>query len=450
MPPIVPSSPKTEPLDRLIEGMKSNGCEYLVPAVQHVVEHFLERGATLKMPRTDKEPSLTVRGPVNNDMPLFRIATNGANNGYTDKTNGRLSGEQLICYVEVTYGEMSRATSATGNDNLDLSSLAESLSQIDHFPSRISTPTGRPNFYLHDIRGANQRDQFIAAYDAIFDQLSNRSNTAEISSEKSRVQKTSQEELLARAWDILVDCAQRPTLEKAKITYGNFRNAVLQRPSDDRVPATGTGRILYPIQNLCADNELPPLTGLVVSTRTGLPSSGYAGSGDIPYEVEMKRVLRYDWTQEDNPWRGGNGEVLNLIEIQEKLLAQPGRGQTYTTVPVRQYQGVFRELLLKAYGGRCAVCGIAIEAMLDAAHIKPWAVCTPQEQLDVRNGMLLCKNHHVSFDKHLWWVTDTFEIEKKKGFATTLFGEQTSTLNLPTDHAHRPLVSYITHHRDNR
>jgi predicted restriction endonuclease len=67
-------------------------------------------------------------------------------------------------------------------------------------------------------------------------------------------------------------------------------------------------------------------------------------------------------------------------------------------VAQRQGQGTFRRKLLEAYGGRCALTGCAVEAVLQAAHIHPYL--GPYTN-DVTNGLLLRADLHTLFDLRL-------------------------------------------------
>ena len=69
-------------------------------------------------------------------------------------------------------------------------------------------------------------------------------------------------------------------------------------------------------------------------------------------------------------------------------------------VKQRVHQGKFRESVLAAYKGRCALSGIPERRLLDAAHIIPDA--DPElGQPVISNGLLLSKIHHAAFDSHL-------------------------------------------------
>ncbi len=76
------------------------------------------------------------------------------------------------------------------------------------------------------------------------------------------------------------------------------------------------------------------------------------------------------------------------------------KGEEYEClVKQRVNQSVFRELMLKRFHKKCALCDVSNEAFLIASHIKPWSKSDPNEKLSQFNGLLLCPNHDKLFDK---------------------------------------------------
>ena len=66
----------------------------------------------------------------------------------------------------------------------------------------------------------------------------------------------------------------------------------------------------------------------------------------------------------------------------------------------RLHQASFREVVISAYGRRCAISGLPEPQLLDAAHI----MADQNERFGqpiVQNGITLSKIHHAAFDKHL-------------------------------------------------
>lgn len=78
-------------------------------------------------------------------------------------------------------------------------------------------------------------------------------------------------------------------------------------------------------------------------------------------------------------------------------------------VKQRLHQASFREAVITAYSGRCALSGLPESVLLDAAHI---IVDSNEiyEQPIVPNGIPLSKIHHAAFDAHLIGSDPDFRI----------------------------------------
>lgn len=78
-------------------------------------------------------------------------------------------------------------------------------------------------------------------------------------------------------------------------------------------------------------------------------------------------------------------------------------------VKQRLHQASFREAVMAAYKGRCALSGMPESMLLDAAHI----IVDKDEQFGqpiVQNGIPLSKIHHAAFDAHLIGVDPDFRV----------------------------------------
>ena len=78
-------------------------------------------------------------------------------------------------------------------------------------------------------------------------------------------------------------------------------------------------------------------------------------------------------------------------------------------VKQRLHQATFREAVITAYGGRCAVSRLPEPLLLDAAHI----VEDRDERLGqpvVPNGIPLSKIHHAAFDAHLIGIDPDYRL----------------------------------------
>ena len=87
----------------------------------------------------------------------------------------------------------------------------------------------------------------------------------------------------------------------------------------------------------------------------------------------------------------------------------PERRYALHEVKARLHQASFRDAVLAAYGGRCAISRLPEPRLLDAAHI----VMDADEQLGqpiVSNGLPLTKIHHAAFDAHLIGVDPDYRI----------------------------------------
>lgn len=91
------------------------------------------------------------------------------------------------------------------------------------------------------------------------------------------------------------------------------------------------------------------------------------------------------------------------------MLTKEG-GETVRETRQRINQGFFRETVLSAYNESCCITGINVPQVLVASHIKPWAKCSPKEQLNPHNGLCLNALHDRAFDRGLITVDSSFKI----------------------------------------
>lgn len=91
------------------------------------------------------------------------------------------------------------------------------------------------------------------------------------------------------------------------------------------------------------------------------------------------------------------------------LPPEPERRYALRLVSQRLHQATFREAVLTAYEGRCAISRLPEPRLLDAAHI----VADRDEVLGqpiVANGLPLSKVHHAAFDANLIGIDPDFRI----------------------------------------
>lgn len=85
----------------------------------------------------------------------------------------------------------------------------------------------------------------------------------------------------------------------------------------------------------------------------------------------------------------------------KRALARIGAAEARAEVRRRVGQELYRGALLELWGGRCAVTGLAVPALLRASHAKPWAAATDAERLDPYNGLPLAVQLDALFDAGL-------------------------------------------------
>lgn len=90
---------------------------------------------------------------------------------------------------------------------------------------------------------------------------------------------------------------------------------------------------------------------------------------------------------------------------------ETGAERRYALREVKQrlHQASFREAVIEAYDGRCALSGLPEPLLLDAAHI----VADKDElygQPLVTNGIPLSKIHHAAFDAHLLGIDPEYKL----------------------------------------
>ena len=101
----------------------------------------------------------------------------------------------------------------------------------------------------------------------------------------------------------------------------------------------------------------------------------------------------------------GEGDQAVLLPPETAL----ARRYALRAVKQRLHQASFREAVISAYNGRCAVSGLPEARLLDAAHI----ISDKDEKFGqpiVPNGIPLSKIHHAAFDAHLIGIDPDYRL----------------------------------------
>lgn len=120
----------------------------------------------------------------------------------------------------------------------------------------------------------------------------------------------------------------------------------------------------------------------------------------------------------------------------QEMLTPPSnsieRNYALRIVKQRLHQGSFREAVINAYGGRCALSRIPEPLLLDAAHIIP----DRDEDLGqpiVPNGIPLSKIHHAAFDAHLIGIDPDYRLHVSERLLDQNDGPMLDALKLLND-----------------
>jgi putative restriction endonuclease len=95
--------------------------------------------------------------------------------------------------------------------------------------------------------------------------------------------------------------------------------------------------------------------------------------------------------------------------LRDAYAEQIERRYAFRETKVRLHQAEFRERVLAAYGARCAMTGLPVPELLEAAHIVPDA--HERGVAKVNNGICLSRIHHRAFDANLIGVTPDYRIQ---------------------------------------
>lgn len=112
---------------------------------------------------------------------------------------------------------------------------------------------------------------------------------------------------------------------------------------------------------------------------------------------------------------------------------------------IRERQGAFRKELLEAYNGTCAITGVNVPEVLQAAHIDPYRGKKSQR---VRNGILLRSDFHLLYDSHLITIKpQTNTVVTSTRLQHTVYAEfDGSTISTPKAPEFRPDDSLLEIH----
>jgi hypothetical protein len=173
-------------------------------------------------------------------------------------------------------------------------------------------------------------------------------------------------------------------------TGGDYRKVVSRNLDELRAFTRSLGRADGSFSKVCG--HCNPISSIVTGVNESAPA-------------QRKTPVAYDIKNNDLIAAQYEADKAGLFNPQDD---QDARKKNMVAIVQRQGQPKFRQELLRAYNGRCAVTGCDVEAALEAAHIIPYN--GPQTN-HVSNGLLLRADLHTLFDLGLWTIhPDSFTV----------------------------------------
>lgn len=163
-------------------------------------------------------------------------------------------------------------------------------------------------------------------------------------------------------------------------------------------------------------------------------------------KTQGRRDVRLGWVQDwDDASRlfivsfaSSAPEALPTVEEEDtEPFTLVGVGEKHQGMATtRPGQATFKFRVMRRYPVACAVCGIGVSDLLDAAHIRDKRHSGSD---DPRNGLVLCGTHHRAYDRLLFAIEPiTFRIVARKN------GPTLSALRITIDSlAHLPRKPHI-------
>jgi len=130
--------------------------------------------------------------------------------------------------------------------------------------------------------------------------------------------------------------------------------------------------------------------------------------GESPGRFIATRAYIGGWDSKGLKALVGFGDALRA-ETERMSDSEPARRYALRAVKQRLHQATFRQAVITAYEGRCALSGLPEPMLLDAAHI----IADRDEDMGqpvVPNGLPMSKLHHAAFDAHLLGIDPDFRL----------------------------------------
>ncbi len=155
-----------------------------------------------------------------------------------------------------------------------------------------------------------------------------------------------------------------------------------------------------------SETSICVITGYEVS-KIGVFRRQFAKAAGVklaPLKIMIKEMTEKDFlvsvankAKELKP----NQENIEITENTEEQEVFINREKISSQVKRLYRNPKFREKILKQHGSTCSCCDIAMEKLIEAAHIIP---VEDNGNDHVKNGIPLCPTHHTAFDNFLFTI----------------------------------------------
>lgn len=207
--------------------------------------------------------------------------------------------------------------------------------------------------------------------------------------------------------------------------------------------------LLAKIQRYRKDSKPDPTIGCVLLRDIFFTDSPPPAPTD--FKGNIVRFKKYDLGSPTGaPIRDVLGGMFEHLDDRDSTVPGPVFGDPRLVIS-RLGQQAFKGLVLAAYQRRCAVTGVRIQPVLEAAHIRPVA---HEGEHAVSNGLLLRSDVHTLFDRgylgldlrHRLQVSPRLRIDFGNG--REFYAREGVVIDLPDRRALRPNEESISWHMD--
>lgn len=152
----------------------------------------------------------------------------------------------------------------------------------------------------------------------------------------------------------------------------------------------------------------PTISSLILTSSFFLEESQWI---PVPKSWSANIVQGKTYSTEDDEGRFLFQAIQDKLQIPYEMSGLEDRFGTPTLITPRLGQGSFRVIVTEAYHKRCAITGEKTLPVLDAAHIRPFALEGPHA---VPNGLLLRQDMHTLFDRGYLTINENYIVEISK------------------------------------